>query len=146
MKNSKLEGQSVNLEGEVSKVLALRQNVQSIFDSLGIQDIEENSEILGDGNARDDTSYDVSSLIDSFTKKGWEVKLNRTLRGRSGADHAFSFISVMPQNNIESIERREFVGIDVVTSQRQVESGAVLMLFAKSLDCDIRWRIDDSYS
>jgi predicted transcriptional regulator len=140
-KNSRLEEQSVDIEEKVSQALALRQNILGIFDSLGIKDLEQDSQILATGEVIEDSSLTVGSLIDFFNKKGWGAKPNRTLRGRSGADHSFSIVCELPQITMESSEGREFVGIDIVRSHKQVEGVAVLALFAKSLDCDIRSRI-----
>ena len=136
-----LEEQSVNVEDGDSKALALRQNILGIFASLGIRDIEQESQNLATGNVIDDSSATTGLLVDFFHKKGWEAKPNKTLRGRTGADHPFAIVLELPQITTENSEGREFVGIDIVDAHKQVESVAVLALFAKSLDCGIRSRI-----
>ena len=80
-------------------------------------------------------SFDYAPVFASLARRGYEIRTNGEVRGKSGVDHPFSVVAT------RAGAAGTCVVLDVELAAFEVEPESVLALFAKSTDCNIKSRI-----
>lgn len=119
-------------------------NIKASYDRVNLIVLEdvakEDTRKAIDPHDQVEEFFDSRLVVDELEKVGWRTRESNVLKGKSSASHLFSLVSELTPSTLSSTEKREFIVFDIVSMSDEVDSHAVLALFAKALDCDINYR------
>jgi predicted transcriptional regulator/ABC-type transporter Mla MlaB component len=110
---------------------------QRVFETTKEPPIEAYKYIVKNGASL--SALDLSALIGELKNSGLEATENATIRGKSGTEHSFTLV-VKDSAGTSKDRANLLVAVDII-DMAGADTTAVLLLFAKSMDCDARRRI-----